>query len=124
MDKELKKPQITAYESILLIFSELVKRGKTLLRQDQLVPILYSFKDKEQTRVLFEDIVFKNRIDSITSDDVENSLSTLQAFGAIGKLNPAYEKIVIYISLEEAGRMLNEAGESYVAAAKIISEAF
>lgn len=124
MDKETIRPQITAYESILLIFSDLVKKGKTLLRQDTLVSTLYDYKDAEETQLLFEDIVFKNDLDTITSVDVEDSLSKLQTFGAIGKLNPAYEKIVIYISREEADKFLSSFGEQYVAAANIISEAF
>lgn len=124
MNKETIRPQITAYESILLIFSELVKRGKTVLRQDTLVPTLYNYKDAENTQLLFEDIAFRNHLDTITSVDVEDSLSKLQTFGAIGKLNPAYEKIVIYISREEANNFLNSFDERFVAAARAISEAF
>ena len=55
MTKETIRPQITAYECILLVFSELVKKGKTLLRQDKLVSILYNFKDNDNTKMLFED---------------------------------------------------------------------
>ena len=124
MNKEITRPQITAYESILLIFSELVKKGKTLLRQDTLVSTLFAYKDKKDTRLLFEDIVFKNDLDTITSVDVEDSLCKLQTFGAIGKLNPAYEKIVIYISREEADRFLDSFDKKYVEAASKISEAF
>lgn len=124
MNKETVRPQITAYESILLIFSELVKKGKTVLRQDTLVPILYKYKDANETHLLFEDIAFKNHLDTITSVDVEDSLSKLQTFGAIGKLNPAYEKIVIYISQEEADNFINSFDKRYAAAAGVISEAF
>lgn len=124
MNKETVRPQITAYESILLIFSELVKKGKTVLRQDTLVPTLYGYKDADQTRLLFEDIAFKDHLDTITSVDVEDSLSKLQTFGAIGKLNPAYEKIVIYISREEADNFINSFDAQYAAAADIISGAF
>ena len=124
MNKETIRPQITAYESILLIFSELVSKGKTVLRQDTLVPTLYNYKDAENTQLLFEDIAFRNHLDTITSVDVEDSLSKLQTFGAIGKLNPAYEKIVIYISREEASMFLDSFNERFVAAAKAISEAF
>lgn len=124
MNKETVRPQITAYESILLIFSELVKKGKTVLRQDTLVPTLYGYKDIDQTRLLFEDIAFKNHLDTVTSVDVEDSLSKLQTFGAIGKLNPAYEKIVIYISREEADKFISSFDAQYAAAADIISGAF
>lgn len=124
MNKETVRPQITAYESILLIFSELVKKGKTILRQDTLVPTLYNYKDASETSLLFEDIAFSNHLDTITSVDVEDSLSKLQTYGAIGKLNPAYEKIVIYISQEEADNFINSFAEQYAAAADLISGAF
>lgn len=124
MNKETVRPQITAYESILLIFSELVKKGKTILRQDTLVPTLYNYKDAAETSLLFEDIAFSNHLDTITSVDVEDSLSKLQTYGAIGKLNPAYEKIVIYISQEEADNFINSFAEQYAAAADLISGAF
>ena len=63
-------------------------------------------KSDETAACLFEDIVFKNNIDSVFSEDIDDSLIKLQTYGAIGKLNPAYEKIVIYISLEEANKFL------------------
>lgn len=124
MNKETIRPQITAYESMLLIFSELVKKGKTVLRQDTLVQTLYKFRNGENTHQLFEDIAFKNHLDTITSVDVEDSMSKLQTYGAIGKLNPAYEKIVIYISREEAENFINSFNKQFVVAADEISEAF
>lgn len=124
MNKEMIRPQITAYECMLLIFSELVKKGKTLLRQDTLVSTLYEYRENEATEILFEDIAFRKNLDTITSVDVEDSLSRLQTFGAIGRLNPAYEKIVIYISREEADNFLNSFAEQYKDAADIVSEAF
>ena len=124
MNKETIRPQITAYESILLIFSELVRKGKTVLRQDTLVPILYNYRNGYDTHLLFEDIAFNNHLDTITSVDVEDSLSKLQTYGAIGNLNPAYEKIVIYISREEAENFINSFDGQFVTAADEISEAF
>ena len=124
MNKETIRPQITAYESILLIFSELVRKGKTVLRQDTLVPILYNYRNGYDTHLLFEDIAFNNHLDTITSVDVEDSLSKLQTYGAIGTLNPAYEKIVIYISREEAENFINSFDGQFVTAADEISEAF
>ena len=124
MNKEMIRPQITAYECMLLIFSELVKKGKTLLRQDTLVSTLYEYRENEATEILFEVIALRKNLDTITSVDVEDSLSRLQTFGAIGRLNPAYEKIVIYISREEADNFLNSFAEQYKDAADIVSEAF
>jgi hypothetical protein len=124
MIKETIRPQITAYECILLIFSNLVKKGKTVLRQDTLVSTLYDYKDNTETKLLFEDVAFKKNLDTITSVDIEDSLSKLQTFGAIGRLNPAYEKIVIYISHEEADKFLNAFNVQCAKAANIISEAF
>ena len=124
MEKESARPQITAYESILLIFSELVRKGKTVLRQDTLVQTLYKYKNLKDTQLLFEDIVFNNHLDTITSADIEDSLCKLQTYGAIGKLNPAYEKIVIYISRDEAENFINSFDKQFITAADTISEAF
>lgn len=124
MNKELAKPQISAYESILLIFSELVLKGRTVLRQDNLVTKLFDYKNQTMTKPLFEDIAFDDHLDTITSIDVENSLVKLQTYGAIGKLNPAYEKIVVYISREEAEKFISNYDKHFVLAAEKISEVF
>ncbi len=123
MNKETARPQLTAYECMLIVCSKLVQKGKTILRLDNLVPTLFDFKDNADTQMLFEDIAFKKNIDTITSADIEDSLSKLQTFGAIGKLNPAYEKIVIYITPEEAEGFLQTYAD-YNVPADIISEAF
>lgn len=123
MNKETARPQLTAYECMLIVCSKLVQKGKTILRLDNLAPILFNFKDNVNTKMLFEDIAFKRNIDTITSADIEESLCKLQTFGAIGKLNPAYEKIVIYITPEEADNFLQTYAE-YNTPAEIISEAF
>lgn len=52
MIKKTIRPQITAYECMLLIFSELVKKGRTLLRQDTLVSALYEYRNDDNTKVL------------------------------------------------------------------------
>lgn len=106
MNKQESKPTLSAYESILLICSGLVKKGKVVVHQDDFIKKLFALKDDASSACLFEDIVFKNNIDSIFSEDIDDSLIKLQTYGAIGKLNPAYEKIVIYISLEEADKFL------------------
>lgn len=124
MIKETLRPQISAYESLLLICSKLVQKGKVVLRQDSLVSVLYSFQNNENANILLGDISFKKNLDTITSKDVEDSLSRLQTFGAIGRLNPAYEKIVIYINLEEATQFLQSYSDEYNHAAELISEAF
>lgn len=124
MLKQTLRPQLTAYECMLLICCSLVLKGKTILRQDNLVPILYRFQSTEQAKILFDDVAFKKNIDTVTSIDIEDSLCKLQTFGAIGKLNPAYEKIVIYICPEEAKRFLSDYNGAYRDAAFAISEAF
>ena len=124
MIKKTYRPEITAYESILLILSELVDKGKTVLRQDKLVSFLYGFKDSDMVKLLFIDISFVTHLDTITSVDVEDSLTKLQTYGAIGKLNPAYEKIVIYISQKEAKDFINSYDKQFVVAAEEIAEKF
>lgn len=124
MIKKTYRPEITAYESILLILSKLVEKGKTVLRQDKLVPFLYGFIDSDTVKPLFVDIAFDTHLDTITSVDVEDSLTKLQTYGAIGKLNPAYEKIVIYISQKEARDFISSYNEQFVVAAEEIAEKF
>lgn len=124
MIKKTLRPQITAYEGILLVCSKLVQKGKVVLRQDELVSTLYNFKNHPATQSLLSDIAFKKDLDTITSVDVEDSLSKLQTFGAIGRLNPAYEKVIIYISPDEANQFLQSYDIEYSNAAEIISEAF
>lgn len=119
------KPEISAYVCMKLIFSKLVQKGKIVLRLDKLVPKLYEFHNAEDPYFskLFEDVAFKQSYDTITSIDVEDSLCDLQAFGAIGKLNPAYEKLVIYITPSEAEAFLTKYKE-YEGALEKISEVF
>lgn len=127
MDKKMSGPQMTAYQTMLLIFSELVKKGKTVLRQDSLIQILYdNFVNTtdENVKLLFEDIAFNKNLDSITSVDIEDSLSKLQTYGAIGRLNPAYEKIVIYISPEEAETFIKSFDNKFVKAAEEVARCF
>lgn len=124
MNKEMVRPQITAYESLLLICSKLVEKGKVVLRQDALVSTLYNFKNNPETQSLLKDITFRKNLDTITSSDIEDSLSRLQTFGAIGRLNPAYEKIIIYINPDEAEQFIETYGHQYADAADLISEAF
>jgi hypothetical protein len=102
----------------------LVEKGKVVLRQDALVSMLYNFKNNPDTQLLLKDITFKRNLDTITSLDIEDSLSRLQTFGAIGRLNPAYEKIIIYINPDEAEQFIETYGQQYIDAADIISEAF
>ena len=101
MIKKTLRPPITAYEGILLVCSKLAQRGKVVLRQDTLVSTLYNFRNDPIAKPLLNDIAFKKSLDTITSIDVEDSLTKLQTFGAIGRLNPAYEKIIIYISPDD-----------------------
>lgn len=119
------KSDISSYVCMKLIFSKLVQKGKIILRLDKLVPNLYNFYNVNDPvfSKLFEDVAFKKSCDTITSIDVEDSLCDLQAFGAIGKLNPAYEKLVIYITPDEAESFLSKYKE-YENALERISEVF
>ena len=41
-------------------------------------------------------------------NDISEGINNLQTFGLVGKLNPKYEKLVIYLSTEEANEILKE----------------
>lgn len=120
MDKTLSTPKISACQFMLLLCSGLVKSGKTILKRDSLIPKLYKFENIDKTKFLFEDVAFKKNIDTITSRDIEDSLCTLQTFGAIGQLNPAYEKIIIYINPDEADLFLSNFGKDINNAIRLI----
>jgi len=122
MNKTVTRPQLTAYESVLLICAALALRGKTIVRHDTLIQILYQNKGDLKTKVLFVDVAFRKTIDTVTSVDIEDSLIKLQTYGAIGKLNPAYEKIIIYIRPEEAKDFLSAHSPEIQEAANRISE--
>ncbi|EOS49419.1 hypothetical protein C809_01649 [Lachnospiraceae bacterium MD335] len=103
------RPPISSYNFMRYLCASLVKRSKVIIDLDSITSCIYSFKrDNEQLKYMFEDIEFRTNIDNVISNDISEGINNLQTFGLVGKLNPKYEKLVIYLSTEEANEILKE----------------
>ncbi len=89
--------------------ASLVRASKVIIDLDSITSSIYNFKQQnDQLKYMFEDIEFRTGIDSVVSNDISEGINNLQTFGLVGKLNPKYEKLVIYLSIEEADAILSE----------------
>ena len=103
----IKNPKINSYDFVKLLLSYLAIQGNTIIEKEKIVEILYKCSLKKENKELFEDIEFIKNIDGVVSHDIMDGLNSLQTFGVIGKLNPSYEKIIIYLSVDEAYMIIN-----------------
>lgn len=108
LDLLFKKPELTSYGFIRLFFAELTKQHVRILDRNNISSKIYTLSNNPKYQHLFSDIGFRVNIDSICSQDIEDGLSSLQTFGMIGKLNPSYDKIVIYIREDIADEIIKE----------------
>jgi len=106
------KPQISSYDFMRYFCASLIKRNKVIIDLDSIIKRIYGFKQaNEQFKYMFEDIEFRTGIDTVVSNDISEGINSLQTFGLVGKLNPKYEKLVIYLTAEEAEEILAECTE-------------
>jgi len=103
-------PLISATGFMRFLFASLTKEANIIIDESQIVEKILDFmkKSKPEQEFLFEDIEIRENIDSIVSRDINEGINTLQTFGVIGKFNPSYEKIIIYLSEEEADEILED----------------
>ena len=117
---------ISAYQSICLIFSMLVKNNISIIKKEKLVETLWKFSRLPETHCLFEDIGFRVYLDSVCSEDIENSLCQLFTFGGISSISPANSVIIIHLSSKDVEDQINycrkEYGEKYIQAAEIVAQ--
>ena len=73
---------------------------------------------------MFEDIEFRKGINNVTSNDIAEGINNLQTFGLVGKLNPKYEKLIIYLTDEEADAILEECDATVREAMRNLAELF
>ncbi len=73
---------------------------------------------------MFEDIEFRTGIDNVVSNDIAEGINNLQTFGLVGKINPKYEKLVIYLTEEETDDILAECDTSVRDAMMQLAETF
>ena len=105
------KPPISAYNFIRFLCAVLAKQGKVIVDLSSITYNIFNFKQglPETDQYLFDDIEFRVGIDNnVASSDISAGLNSLQTFGIIGKLNPTYEKIIIYLTSEEADAILQD----------------
>lgn len=103
------RPPISSYNFMRYLCASLVKRSKVIIDLDSITSCIYKFKQSnEQLKFMFEDIEFRTGIDNVVSNDISEGINNLQTFGLVGKLNPKYEKLVIYLSIDEANEILTE----------------
>lgn len=107
------KPKISSYDFMRYLCAILAKEKKIIIDLRHIVDHLYEYKMSidDSERFIFEDIEFRASIDNVISYDISESLNNLQTFGIIGKLNPNYEKIVIYLTEDDANRILQSCDE-------------
>lgn len=110
MNISCAKPRVSAYSFMRFLFATLVKNRNVIIDLDSIVNKVYNFKQGADSdlQFLFEDIEFRESIDSVVSYDISEGINCLQTFGVIGKLNPTYEKIVIYLTEDDANDILTE----------------
>ena len=121
------KPSISAYNFVKYLCAILAKQGKVIVDLSSITYNIFRVKEKvsEENLFLFDDIEFRAGIDnSVASADISEGLNSLQTFGIIGKLNPTYEKIVIYLTPEEANTILESCDEKIVTVLNELAQVF
>ena len=108
------KPTISSYDFMRLLCATLASQKKMIIDLRSLVTKIYDFKISQGNNVqfLFEDIEFRDSIDCVVSYDISESINNLQTFGVIGKLNPTYEKIIIYLTSIDIEHILSDYDEN------------
>lgn len=121
------KPQVSAYNFMRYLCAILAKKGKVIVDLSSITHNIFRFKESvsEENQYLFDDIEFRAGIDdNVASTDISEGLNSLQTFGIIGKLNPTYEKIVIYLTAEEANTILENCDQNIVIVLNELAEKF
>lgn len=101
-----KKPLITSYGFVRLLFAKLSLLGRNIVPRDTMVEHIYKLSEKNEYKKLLDDIGFRVFIDSVSSQELEDGISSLQTFGMIGKINPTFEKIIIFITEDMANDII------------------
>lgn len=121
------KPQVSVYNFVRYLCAILAKKGKVIVDLSSITYNIFRFKESvsEENQYLFDDIEFRAGIDdNVASTDISEGLNSLQTFGIIGKLNPNYEKIVIYLTAEEANTILEGCDQNIVTVLNELAEKF
>jgi hypothetical protein len=103
-------PRLSSNHFMRLLFASLAKEKSIIIDISKIVEKIYKFKEQsgQEQKYLFDDIEFRVSIDNIASRDINEGINVLQTFGLIGKFNPSYEKIIIYLTEENAEDILKD----------------
>lgn len=119
------RPPISSYNFMRYLCAALTKSKKVIIDLQVIVERIYNFKtEHEQLQYMFEDIEFRKGINNVISNDISEGINNLQTFGLVGKLNPKYEKLIIYLTEEEADAILEECDENIREAMRNLAKLF
>lgn len=121
------KPQVSAYNFVRYLCAVLAIQRKVIVDLSSITHNIFEFKKgiSEEYQYLFDDIEFRVGIDdNVVSNDISEGMNCLQTFGIIGKINPTYEKIVIYLTPKEAEVILDGCDEGMVGVLNRLAEEF
>lgn len=125
MELVCARPPISSYNFMRYLCASLVKRNKVIIDLDSIISHIYTFKQRnKQLKFMFEDIEFRTSIDNVVSNDISEGINNLQTFGIVGKLNPKYEKLVIYLTADEADGILAECSDEVGNAMMELADSF
>jgi len=101
-------PRISVNNFMRYLFASLAKEKNVIIKKSDIVGKIFKFKSSSNTdqKYIFNDIEFREGIDNVVSYDIDEGINNLQTLGVIGKLNPRYERIVIYLSEQDAEDIL------------------
>ena len=106
-------PRISTNNFMRYLFASLAKEKNVIIDKSKIVGKIYDFKkgSPPDQKHIFNDIEFRESIDSVVSYDIDEGINNLQTLGVVGKLNPTYEKIVVYLSEQDADDILKHCGD-------------
>ena len=125
MELVCTRPPISSYNFMRYLCASLVKQNKLIIDLDSIISQIYTFKKQHNSlNFMFEDIEFRTNIDNVISSDISEGINNLQTFGIVGKLNPKYEKLVIYLTPSEAEEILSECDDKVEQAMAELASSF
>ncbi len=97
------KPYLTAYDFMRYLCSALALKDKNRIPLDIIVERIYDYRIKnEKYSFIFSDIEFRKGLNDVVSNDIMESIGELQTFGIVGKENPKYVNMIIFLTKESA----------------------
>lgn len=103
------KPYLTAYDFMRYLCASLVLKQKTKIPMDDIVPKIYNYRiSHNNCDRIFSDIEFRTGINDVVSNDIMESIGELQTFGVVGKENPKYINMLIFLTRESAAAILKD----------------